>query len=257
MLGALWKFVKPEDPLPGEADELSKLRFWAAVGIVVVSIASAMSVLQASVYDEHGSQDDAVYRQQLVTQQQSDRSREEAVAQDLALFGSYEQHALHARDLQRQAAALTANPRLAATLATRAEGERAVAVALLTGFRVPLSAAASRSGLYDPSASYRIQSTLPSVLEDDLDPRQHRLEARSNRNRGVEMTGAAALFLAALVFFTFSQIFARAKKAIDPDAHPSEQAAVSDVARRRAHRLFAIGAVCALSATIFALTVVA
>ena len=256
MRETLWKFVKPEDRLRGEADELSGLRFWAAVGIVVVSIASAMSVLQASVYDEHGSQDDAVYRQQLVTQQQSDRSREEAVAQDVALFGSYEQHALHARDLQQQAAALAANPRLAAALATRAEGERAVANALLTGFRVPLSAVAGGSGVYNPSASYRIQSTLPKVLEDDLNPGEHRLEARSNRNKGVEMTGAAALFLAALVFFTFSQVYARAKTVMDPEAQPSEQAQVSDVARRRAHSLFSIGIVCALAATILALTVV-
>ncbi len=253
IVGRLAGILGPEGGLHGAAGGLSRLRVWAAVAIVVVSVASALAVLKASVYDEQASQEDAVYRQQLLTRQQADRSREEEVAQDLFLFGGYEQQVLRARDLRRDAAALAGVPRMAAALRRRAERERAIAAAQLEGFRVALPATSARGGpAFDPSLAYRIATHSPQALEEELDPGRHRLAARAARHDGERMAVVAAIFLAALLFLTLAQVYAGTKA--PKQRRPEER--LADVPRsvlRPAYALFGVGALTALLATGYAL----
>jgi hypothetical protein len=253
ILRRLARILGPEGSLHGAAGGLSRLRVWAAVAIVVVSVASALAVLKASVYDEEASQEDAVYRQQLLTRQQADRSSEEAVAEDLFLFGGYEQQVLRARDLRRGAAALSGVPRLAAALRRRAERERAIAAALVEGFRVALPAAGRHGApAFNPSFAYWSATHSPQALEADVGPRRHRLAARAARRDGERMAVVAAIFLLALLFLTLAQVYAGTKA--PKQRHPGEKVAdVSPSVLRRAYALFGTGAVTALLATAFAL----
>jgi hypothetical protein len=209
MFGKLIKAVGPEGRLQGGGDALDRLRALAALGIVIASVCSAIAVLAGAVFDEHGSQDDAVYRQQLVTKQQLGHQREENIAADVALFGDYAQQVLRARDLQR-GASVEPNPRLARALRAKAEGRRAIATAMLARFHVlPWETTNGFRLAYNPSAAYRVQSHTALALDEALDPGEHRLAARSARHDGMSMAGVAALFLIALVLFTFAQVYAR------------------------------------------------
>lgn len=213
MLGRLWNPLRPEGDPPEEKGGLSRLRFWAAAGMVAASTLSALAVLMVSLYDETGSQEDALYRQQLVAREEASRTREEQVAQDLALFGSYEQHVARAQDL-RQAAARAGEPRLADALRARAERALAISSALYHDFQVTYPSTGRRGGLsYDPSGAYEISSRSAFALDEDVNPAPHRLAARSARNDGVGMAGIAALFLFAVVLFTLSQVYAANRSA--------------------------------------------
>jgi hypothetical protein len=225
----------------------------AAAAIVFVSVCSAVSVLKAAVYDERSSHEDALYRQQLVGWQQANRLHEEEVAQDVTLFGGYEQHAMQARDLRRQALALPVGSRQADVLRVKAERERAVAATLLNEFRVTLPLANRRGTLvYNPSQAYRIAIGAPQALEEDLSPREHRLAARSARRDGVRMAGVAALFLAALVLLTFAQVYAGARAPKAPEAGKPAPPAIL----RLGYVLFAAGGLFGVVATVAGLGVV-
>jgi hypothetical protein len=190
--------------------------------MVVVSVLSALAVLKASVYDETGSQKDALYRQQLVAREGTSRTREEQVAQDLALFGNYEQHVARAQGL-RHAADVTADPRLVHALRSRAERELAISAALYHDFQVVYPTTGKRGGLsYDPSTAYAITNGSALALHDDVNPAPHRLEGRSARHDGVGMAGVAALLLGALVLFTLAQVYA-ANKSVKSLSSKSEE----------------------------------
>jgi hypothetical protein len=256
MLGKLAKALAPEGRLEEGGGRLHRLRTLATSGVVVASVCSAMSVLVGAVYDEHGSQEDAVYRQQLVVEQQLERLREESIAADVGLFGGYEQHVLGARDLQRDAAVMAANRRLAEALRSRAEDQRTIATALLTRFHVHPWEATNGPGLsYDPSIAYRVQSRSVSALEEALDPGVHRLDARSSRHKGMSMAGVAALFLIALVLFTIAQVYTRIRtpetEALTPEAEA--EAEVPTSALRHAYALLGTGTLLLIVATIVGL----
>lgn len=256
MLRRLGKVLGPEGSRHGAADGLSRLRFWAAAAIVLVSAGSAVSVLKAAVYDERGSHEDALYRQQLVSWQQANRQREEEVAQDVALFGGYEQHALHARDLRREALALAANPRLASAVRAKAEREAGTAATLLAEFRVAAPVTSGRGApIYDPSAAYRIALRDPQVLKEDPGPGDHRFAARSARRDGVWMAEVAAFFLAALVLLTLAQVYAGAMAPKAPAAGKPAPPAPPTVLRL-AYALFVAGILCALVAVDTGLNIV-
>lgn len=222
MIGRLRQILRPEGDRSEATGGLSRLRFWAAGGMVVVSVLSALAVLKASVYDETGSQKDALYRQQLVAREGTSRTREEQVAQDLALFGNYEQHVARAQGL-RHAADVTADPRLVHALRSRAERELAISAALYHDFQVVYPTTGKRGGLsYDPSTAYAITNGSALALHDDVNPAPHRLEGRSARHDGVGMAGVAALLLGALVLFTLAQVYA-ANKSVKSLSSKSEE----------------------------------
>lgn len=256
MLRKVAKALGPEGNRHGVADGLNRLRFWAAIAIVFVSVGSALAVLAAAVYDERSSHDDALYRQQLVSWQQGNRLHEEEVAEDVALFGSYEQHALHARDLRREARAFAANPRLANTLRTRAEREQAITAALFSEFRVATPLTSGRGApSYDPSVAYRIAAGSPQALAEELSPGDHRRAARSARHDAVQMAKVAAFCLAALFMLTFAQVYAGAKapkvrKTVKPAPERIAAPAPKPHVLRLAYTLFSAGLAFAVVAAI-------
>ncbi|HEX6667596.1 MAG TPA: hypothetical protein VF081_13490 [Solirubrobacterales bacterium] len=257
MLRWLAKVLGPEGGQHGAADGLSRLRLLAAVAIVFVSAGSAVSVLKAAVYDEQSSHEDALYRQQLVSWQQANREREEQVAQDVTLFGGYEHHVLHARNLRSEALAPTVNPQLASALRAKAERELATAATLLNEFRVePLLTSGPGAPSYDPSEAYEIIASSPQALAEDLSPRENRIAGRNARLDGVRMAGVAALFLVAVVLLTFAQVYAGARAPKAPAAGKQVPAVPRSVLRL-AYALFATGTVVALVAAVIGLSVVA
>jgi hypothetical protein len=199
---------------------LGKLRAWAAGGMVIVSILSAFAVLAASVYDDDASQEDGVYRQQLLTREAGARGHEEAVAQDLAVFGNYEQHVDRARDLR--AAAGAGDSARAEALRSQAERELAISAALHHDFQVMWPTTDEKhSPTYDPDNAYWIATHTVAVLHGEVEPAPHRDEARDARNNSVWLALAAALFLGALLFFTLAQIWVAKKSArVSPIAWP-------------------------------------
>jgi hypothetical protein len=191
---------------------LGHLRALAAGGMVVVSILSAFAVLWASVYDDNASQEDGVYRQQLLTREAAARAHEESVTQELAMFGNYEQHVNRARDLR--AAARASDPTRAEALRSRAEQELAISAALRHDFRVMPPTTGARGGpSYDPDTAYWVATHTVVALHTEIEPAAHRDEARDARKNSVWLALAAALLLAALLFFTLTQIWVAKKSA--------------------------------------------
>jgi hypothetical protein len=237
---------------------LGKLRAWAAGGMVIVSILSAFAVLAASVYDDNASQEDGVYRQQLLTREAAARSHEEAVANDLAVFGNYEQHAERARDL-RAAAGAGDSPR-AESLRSRAERELAISAALHHDFQVTWPVAdEGGTPTYDPDTAYWIATHTVDVLHGEVEPAPRRDEAKDARRNSVWLALAAALFLGALLFFTLTQIWVAKKSARpSPNEWPPipKQGEVGPSVIRGAYLLFTCATAFALSGLVLGLVVV-
>jgi len=202
---ALIDILRPEDD-PRERDEspsLRTLRVRITFGIVVVSILSAVAVWRASVYDERAAHSDALFRQQLVLQQQLERADEDNVTAEVTYFGDYERHALLARLLLQDAAA---HPPLRPQLKQQAAREQTLAAAQLSGFSY-VYPQTRRSGRvsYKPSSAYQSARDQDTEFER-FQPGEHRQEATDQHLRGVNLTGVAAAFIAALVLMTLAQV---------------------------------------------------
>ena len=235
------KSEKSEECRRRDDDPPSRLQSGAAVLIVIASVLSALAVLVGAVYDEHGSQKDAEYRQQMVDRERVERSQEEEVNHDVALFGGFEQHVLHARDLQSAAGAFDAQPRLATALRSRAERERALAADLIDDFQV-IKPVANSTGLeYDPSRAYRFAGETLTALGEDINPRPLRRDARADRHRSVWANGIAALFLAAAVLLTFAQVRAARRDSTHARDDSSGPATAAGGSPRAARATFAGG----------------
>jgi len=186
----------------GAAPSRRRLQFAIALGIVVVSVSSAVAGWRAELFNEYAAQSEGLFRQQLVTLQQRERVYEEQVTSDLRQFGTYEQEISFGQQLQREAN--TATGSLAARLAVAAQGENTLAALNQNQnfFALeprPLGGAAT----YAPASAYLRASE--GALEE-FDPAGLRREARTDRTNAVNMTGIAVLFVTALVLLTLGQV---------------------------------------------------
>lgn len=196
-------FGDGDEPRGGDgAPSRRRLQFAIALGIVVVSVSSAVAGWRAELFNEYAAQSEGLFRQQLVTLQQRERVYEEQVTSDLRQFGTYEQEISFGQQLQRDANRTTGS--LAARLAVAAQGENTLAALnqnqnYLALEPSPLGGAAT----YAPASAY--MRATEGALED-FDPAGLRLEARTDRTDAVNMTGIAVLFVAALVLLTLGQV---------------------------------------------------
>jgi hypothetical protein len=204
-----WLLTKEVDLLRDDAatNSLRTLRRRVAAGIVVVSVMSAFAAWRSSVHDEYGSQHDAEYRQDLVLLQQAERSTEEQIAQEVSLFGSYEEHAVQARSMSSEArrARADADTQLASRLALASQAESSIANAQQFGFQDGYPQRTRAGYTYNPQTAYEFAASGDLASAQHRPAEQRRLATAEHRT-GVHLEGIAALFIAALVLLTFAEV---------------------------------------------------
>jgi hypothetical protein len=197
-------FGDDDEPRAGDgAPSRRRLKFAIALGIVVVSVSSAVAGWRAEIFNEYAAQSEGLFRQQLVTLQQRERQSEEQVTSDLRQFGTYEQDVSLAQQLQHEADHTTGS--LALRLRAEAQGESTLAGLNQTQNFQAESPAPYEDGTaaYDPATAYLWANE--SAFEG-IDPAALRREARADRLDAVNMTGVAVLFVFALVLLTLGQV---------------------------------------------------
>jgi hypothetical protein len=197
-------FGDGDEPHGGDgARSRRRLKFAIALGIVVVSVSSAVAGWRAEIFNEYAAQSEGLFRQQLVTLQQHERQSEEQVTSDLRQFGTYEQDYSLAQQLQQDAHHTTGS--LARRLRAAAQGESTLAGLNQTqNFQtLPPTPYTDGTAAYHPASAYLWANE--SAFED-IDPAALRREARADRIDAVNMTGVAVLFVFALVLLTLGQV---------------------------------------------------
>ena len=174
---------------------MTPLRRVTAVAIVIVSILAAVMAWRASVANESADATRVHAEQNRLAQQQLIASDETTVLHDLQLYERYAEHADLARALERDG------------MLVRAQAERAVAASQRPLFEGTFPEI-RRDGTASFDAAYaRSQARLRDFELLNLHPPE-KLEARadSDHHQGVQLTGLAALFVAAVVLLTFAEI---------------------------------------------------
>jgi hypothetical protein len=163
-----------------------------ALAIVLVSILSAVAGWRASVFDEQANAQSAVYYQDLLVQQRLERQHEARVAQDITQYGELEQDWFLGHVLSDPQAA---------------EQQKLAADQTLHNFEVSDYPTVYTDGTstYDPAAAYARDVTNDTALEA-LHPAAVLEEADRIRDKAVNMTFVAALFVASLVLLTLAQV---------------------------------------------------
>jgi hypothetical protein len=184
----------------------SPFRFSVALGIVIVSILTATMAWRASVWSERSSNTDELTRQDTVQEQQLRATLSQNVAQDIRVFGRYEEHSLRARELERDARRVRGSA-LARELEREAAEQRTLAKALRAYFVAgqPIDALEGDGVEYNPEFTLRTLVANETELET-LRPRELREEAREAHLKAVRLTGLAVLFVAALLFLTLAEV---------------------------------------------------
>jgi hypothetical protein len=217
----LWRGVKwvfaAEKPRPQTRRERARrkkpiphktLRFCVALSIVIGAASGAAVAWGAERFMEQAAQKEALFRQDVIGQQLSERLDEETVATGLRHFGTYEQTALLADELQREAD--HARGARASELGTEAQNERMLANVDVTTDNALGSVALPRDGRYvaDAASGYAL-----SILNDGtlatFDPTDRHAEAQLARSDAMQMALAAVAFATAVVLFTVSEILLR------------------------------------------------
>lgn len=172
-----------------------------ALGIVALSILSALAGWRASVFDEASSASAALYHQQVLLQQQRQTIHEGQVDRDLTQFGQFEQHWLLHNALARQAA----SPGAPGDLSGQAQQESVQAEEALERFGVAsISWLPDGDATYDSAAAYQSAVTGDTELEG-LRPGDALAESIRKGKEAVRLTLVAALFVAGLVLLTLAQ----------------------------------------------------
>ena len=197
-------FADGDEPRARDAPSRRRLKFAIALGIVAVTVSSAVAGYRAELFNEYAAQSEGLYRQQLVTLQQRERQSEEQVTSDLRQFGTFEQDHSLAQQLQQQANRTTTGS-LARRLRAAAQGE-----STLAGLNQTQNFQVLQPTVYtDGTADYEPGSAYLAANErafEDIDPAALRREARADRIDAVNMTGVTVLFVFALVLLTLSQV---------------------------------------------------
>lgn len=189
-------------------EEGGRLRRATAAAIVIVSILAALMAWRASVAGEEAGAKRQEAQQNRLAQQQLTASEETAVAHDIDVYGSYAQRIDLARALERQARRRPAAQ--AASLLARAQSERRLADSQLPLFdQVAPTVRRDGSAAFDSAYALRQERLRDDERLDLAAPAELRAEAAAQHERGVHLTGLAALFVASLVLLTFAELSGR------------------------------------------------
>lgn len=178
------------------------LRARVALAIVALSIFAAVAGWRASVFDERSSSANAMFHQDVVVQQQLEANHEATVARDITQYSELEQHWFMAARLQRDAGA----PGAASSTLQSAGSERVAAEESLANFEAQAPQLYTNgTASYDPATAYTHDVAGDTRL-GGLHPAAALRRSNSESDQAVNMTGVAALFVAALVLFTLAQV---------------------------------------------------
>ncbi len=187
-----------------------------AVLIAFASVFSAVVAWRASVVAIDASRLESLVVQQQAREQQLEREIEGRVAQDLRFAGAYQEHALAARELSRQADELRpTDPEGADALDVLAHGERSLARALEPFFSTT-GIALEEDGTVAYDADFVVgylRDTNPELRE--LDPARTLDQANEADERTITLIALAGILVAALLFLTIGQV-ARRRRRIRP-----------------------------------------
>lgn len=170
--------------------------------IVLVSLAAATMGWQASVQDERATQKDEVSRQDFISLQQIRLQRTKQVDADINLFGTFEQYYLLGQSARDQARELRGDKRR--TLAQEGGADSKIADTLENQILYPAAVRSPRNPYDVRAAIVEAESSDPGL--SSLEPNVFRAQAKADRTRALHLVGLAALFVAALVFFTCAAV---------------------------------------------------
>ncbi len=210
-------------PGSGRASLTDRLHDWLPIAIVVVSVFAAVMGWLASVADEHATRSDELSRQDFVSQQSALLSDTQQVDSDLLLFGNYEQYSLLGQRLLVDANKLGGADRQSLAREGQADIEVARGLgsqmsslsyspAMPDDYSIPGAGGnLQRGGTYQQGNPPDAAAALAYELSNDsslvtLAPNRLHAQAQAERERGVQLVGVAALFIAGLVFFTFAAL---------------------------------------------------
>ena len=143
---------------------------------------------------------------------------------DLRLFGTYEQYSLLGQRLLSDAGKVGGSEGQALAREGQADievarglGSQMTSLDYSPAFPDYIYSSSTHGGVLQANGTYRpgnppdATSSLTSELSGDsnlitLDPNRLHAQAQAQRNRGVQLLGVAALFIAGLVFFTFAAL---------------------------------------------------
>jgi hypothetical protein len=211
-------------PTTGIARLNERVHEWLPIAIVAVSIFAAVMGWLASVADEHATHSDELGRQDFVSEQSALLSDVQQVDSDLSQFGTYEQYSLLGQQLLADGQKVGGSDGQA--LARDGQGD--IDVARTIGGELSSLAyspatpenyynSSVQSGVLQPNGTYRPRNP-PNASDSlafeqsydvnlvNLAPSLLFAQAKAQRETGVQLVGVAALFIAALVFFTFAAL---------------------------------------------------
>jgi hypothetical protein len=166
------------------------------------------------VFDQNAGNSATSFQQDLVVQQQREGLHEAAATRDLTEFGAFEQHWFLGK-------ALSARTNGGSSLSQQAEQERVAASDALAGIenRSPLVYRNDGTSTYYPQLAY-FQPALADVELQGLRPAAAVAQSNRQRRQAVDMTGVAAIFVAALVLLTLAQVTVRRRA---PAGHATQR----------------------------------
>ena len=195
------------------------VHLWIPLAIVLVSVCAAVVGWRASLADESATHYEELSRQDLIQQQQQFVQDNSSVDSDVDTFGEFAQDSLLAHSLLHDAGTVGG----AVGDQLRVEGNAYLTIALSLGKQIanvsyafdPSNPTANPAlysdGTYKPGFPYDAQAGLATAENNDVD--LHGLEpgsllrsADSQHNRGVDLTGIAALFIGVLVLLTLGAV---------------------------------------------------
>ena len=202
----------------------ARVRDRLPLAIVAVSVLAAVMGWRASLADESASHKDELSRQDLIRQQDSVLQKIQGVAADIKQFGTFEQSSVLAQQLSGEAAraggaegqSLTreaqADTELAREIGARMQYDSDYTPTNPTNYHSDQnSGALNQDGTYRPGNPYTVSAAIAAAESGDaeltgLEPDLLRKQARAERQKGVDLVGVAALFIAGLVCFTIAAV---------------------------------------------------
>lgn len=195
------------------------VHLWIPLAIVLVSVCAAIVGWRASLSDESATHHEELSRQDLVQQQQLLVQDHNTVDSDVRVFGQFAQYSALAESLLHDAAVVggPTGDQL------REQGASDLAQALSLGKQIqaidyafdPSNPAGNvylrTDGTYLPGHPYSAQQGLATAENNDvalhgLEPESLLATAEAQRDKGVNFTGIAALFIGVLVLLTLGAV---------------------------------------------------
>ena len=204
-----------------------RIHGWIPLGIAVVSVLAALMGWRAALVDEDSTHTEELSRQTLVQQQQLLVQDNQAINSDLRTFGQFAQYSALAHSLLQDAGSVggTAADEL------RTEGQADLGIARYLGKQIqyqnysfdPSSPSGNpvlrTDGTYLPGHPYDSAAALAAAQNGDtalhgLAPEQLHNKAVSERTKGVDLIGIAALFVGVIVLLTLATVVSGSAKVL-------------------------------------------